>query len=371
MSEPPHPTEFPRKAMVLAAGLGTRLLPLTQFVPKPMLPVASVPLIRYALRLLASAGCQEVMVNLHHLPEQIEEEVGRKAEGLKIQYSHEATILGTGGGLRKVAGFFDQTFFLLNADSIIDLDLAAALATHRAHDALATMVLRSRVKGDTYTVIGVDDAGLVRQIGERVKYQGPDLHPYLFTGVHVLEPEFLDYIPPDIESCINGYAYPKVIEDGRTVAAHIQEGYWADVGTLERYWQTNVDLLTRRAQLSFFDPLASFAHGPSKDVDTVIRLGEKCSLGTSVRLDPPVLLGDGVRVGDEVAVGPEVVVGAGCILGKNCRVRRAILLPGARIEPGEVVDSEVVTRKIRVPFGTRSEAADAPHPPATARPISR
>jgi NDP-sugar pyrophosphorylase family protein len=343
--------------MVLAAGLGTRLAPLTGAVPKPLLPVASVPLIRYALRLLSSAGCQEVMVNLHHLPDLIEAELGRKAEGLKIHFSREPVILGTGGGLRKVASFFDSTFVLLNADAIIDLDLRAALATHRAHDAIATMVLRERQKGDPYTTIGVDEQGRVRQIGDRVKYDGPPLRPFLFTGVHILEPELLDYIPPDIESCINAYAYPKVIEDGRTVAAHVQSGYWADVGTLQRYWQANVDLLSRRAALSFFDPLASFAHGPSRDVDTVIRLGEKTSLGTSVRLEPPVLLCDGVKVGDDAAIGPEVVVGAGCSLGKNCRVRRAILLPGARVEAGETVDGEVVSRKLRVPLLERDAAA--------------
>ncbi|MBN2361688.1 MAG: NDP-sugar synthase [Deltaproteobacteria bacterium] len=342
----------PTKAMVLAAGLGTRLRPLTESVPKALLPIASVPIIRYALKLLASHGVTEVMVNLHWLPDEVEAELGRRAEGLQIHYSREPTILGTGGAIRKVAGFFDRPFYVINADTVIDLDLGALLETHRRAEAIATMVLMERRKGDTYTPVGVDENGLVRQIGDHVAYTGPPLKQHLFTGVHLLEPEVIEYIPPDIESCINRYAYPKVIAAGRRVAAHLYRGCWSDVGTLERYWQVNVDLLRRRTQLAFFDPLAQFAHTPRKDVDDVIRLGEKSFLGEGARLTPPVIAADGARILDGAEVGPEVVLGTGAVVGKGARLAHAIVLPGAKIEANTEIDGAVIAKKMVVPLKT-------------------
>lgn len=337
-----------RKAMVLAAGYGTRLQPLTNVIPKPLVPVAGVPLIRYALRVLSLAGIEDVMINLHHLPDAVEVRLGRRAEGMRLHYSREPAILGTGGGIRKVSSFFDETFAVINADAIIDLDLADALRTHRSQRAIATMVLRERRKEGDFSVVGVDDTGRVRQIADRVAYDGPPLRPYTFTGVHILEPELLDYIPPDIESCINSYAYPKVIEDDRVVAAHVYDGVWADVGTLERYWQINSDFLRRRIQLRSFDPLAEIGNAPRKDVDDVIRLGEKCTLGSGVRLEPPVLVASGARIADGAEVGPEVVVGSGASIGKGAHVSHAIVLDGAKVEAGAAIHHEVVTKKSRV-----------------------
>jgi mannose-1-phosphate guanylyltransferase len=199
-------------------------------------------------------------------------------------------------------------------------------------------------------VVGVDDEGRVRQIADRIEYDGPPLAPHVFTGVHIMEPELLDYIPPDIESCINAYAYPKVIKADRVVAAHVYDGFWADVGTLERYWQVNSDFLRRRVQLQSFDLLAEIGNAPRKDVDDVIRLGDKCTLGAGVRLEPPVIVADGARIADGAEVGPEVVVGSNASIGKGARVMRAILLDGAKVEASAEIRDEVVTRKGRIPL---------------------
>lgn len=344
------PAVRPTKAMVLAAGLGMRLRPLTELVPKPLVPVAGVPLVRYALKLLKFHGFEEAVVNLHHLPDAIEAELGHKAEGLKLHFSREEVILGTGGGLKKVAGFFDSTFVAINADALVDVDLTAAIATHRRLGAMATMVVMPKPRADGYSAVGVDEQGRIRQISGRPAYDGPALTPHTFTGVHVLEREFLDYIPPDVESCINAYAYPKVMEAGGVVAAHRFEGLWCDVGTLERLWQINADLLSQRAQLHFFDPLTAFTHTPRKDVDDVIRLGERVTLGANVRLIPPVMVGNNVRIGDGAEVGPYVVVGPGSHIGKRARVSHSLLLPGSRLRADTRLDAAAVVHKTVVPL---------------------
>lgn len=342
--------QSPKKAMILAAGFGSRLRPLTHFVPKPLVPVASVPLIRYALRLLAQFGVKEVMINLHHLPDQVENALGRQAEGMILHYSRETKILGTGGGLRKVGAFFDDTFILINADAIIDLDIAAALKCHREHQAIATMVLMKKRKSDPYTTVGVNAQGLVQQIGDKPSYEGEPLSPHFFTGAHIMEPEFIDYIPPDIESCIAGYAYPKVLEDSRRVAAYVHDGLWADVGTLQRYWEINADFLQRRAQTQNFWPLASVLPDDIDPGGAVMHIGDKCNIGSTVRLEPPMIICDGARIGDGAVIGPEVVIGAGASVGKNARISHSLLLPNAKIEAGLHVEQEVVSRKFRVPL---------------------
>lgn len=343
-----EPHDLPKKAMVLAAGFGTRLQPLTHFVPKPLVPVASLPLIRYALRLLAQFGVEEVMINLHHLPDQVETSLGRQAEGMRLHYSRETEILGTGGGLRKVASFLDETFILINADAIIDLDIAAAMQTHRQHQAIATMVLKQKQKTDPYTTVGVDATGLVKQIGSKPDYEGEALSPHFFTGAHIIEPEFIDYIPPDIESCIAAYAYPKVIEDQRPVAAHVHEGLWVDVGTLDRYWQINADFLQGRVVTEHFSPLKQVLSEQQAQGTDILHIGEKCNIGSTVRLEPPVIICDGARIGEGAVVGPEVVVGENSVIGKNARVSHSVLLPRAKVDSGDRVDGEAISRKFRV-----------------------
>lgn len=346
--EAPSMIKIPKKAMVLAAGFGSRLRPLTHFVPKPLVPVASLPLIRYALRLLAQFGVEEVMINLHHLPDQVENFLGRQSEGMRLHYSRETEILGTGGGLRKVASFLDETFILINADAIIDLDIAAAVQTHHRQQAIATMVLKKKLKTDPYTTVGVDAQGLVKQIGSKPDYQGEPLKPHFFTGAHIIEPEFIDYIPPDIESCIAGHAYPKVIDDQRPVAAHIHEGLWVDVGTLERYWQINADFLQGRVVTKNFSPLAQVLSEQQERGSEILHIGKKCHIGSTVRLEPPVIICDGARIGEGAVVGPEVVVGENAVIGKNAHIAHSVLLPRAKVDGGDRIDGEAVSRKFRV-----------------------
>ncbi len=340
--------ELPKKAMVLAAGFGSRLQPLTHIVPKPLVPVASLPLIRYALRLLAQFGVQQVMINLHHLGDQVETALGRQAEGMQLHYSRETEILGTGGALRKVASFLDETFILLNADAIIDLDIAAALRTHRQTQAIATMVLKQKGPDDPYTTVGVDNAGLVQQIGSKPDWQGDALRPHFFTGAHIIEPEFIDYIPPDIESCIAGYAYPKVIEDQRPVAAYVHEGLWVDVGTKQRYWQINADFLQGRVVTKNFSPLGEIFSGHAQQAGELVYIGKKCSIGGTVHIVPPVIIGDGVRIGPDAVIGPELVIGDNAVIGKNAKIAHSLLLPRAKVDSGEEIDGEAISRKFRV-----------------------
>jgi len=233
------------KAMVLAAGFGTRLRPLTNSIPKPLLPLGPHPLLVWNLLLLRKHGITEVMMNLHYLGEQIQEVIGDGHEwGLKVSYSVEPALLGTGGGLKHVEPFFEgEPFLVINGDTIFELDLSALMAHHRQANAIATMVLRDDPDVEQWGVVETDAHGHVLTIvgkGQPHSSGGKLLTRRMFAGIHVIDPFLLRHIPRGVPSSIID-AYVLWLERGATVSSYPLRGYWSDVGTPVRYAQVQQD----------------------------------------------------------------------------------------------------------------------------------
>jgi mannose-1-phosphate guanylyltransferase len=228
--------------MILAAGLGTRLRPLTDSLPKPLLPVAGTPLIVWNLLLLRKHGIREVIINLHYLGDLIEKELGDGSKwGMSLSYSHEWTLLGTGGGIKQAQWFFgEDPFLVLNGDTLLELDLATVTACHREGAALATMVLRDDLDADRWGAVEIDDRQHVLRIIGRGRSVEPAMGKRMFAGVHVMDPRLLHEVPYGRESSIID-AYVREIERGSVVLGYTMEGYWSDVGTPERYAQVQHD----------------------------------------------------------------------------------------------------------------------------------
>jgi NDP-sugar pyrophosphorylase family protein len=334
------------KGFVLAAGFGQRMRPVTESVPKPLLPIGNLPLIGYALKLLSFHGITDVIVNLHHLRDKLREAVGDGADyGVRITYSEEEEILGTGGGLKKMhEQLQESTFVVVNSDSIVDVDLFAAIEAHKRAGALATMVLRDDPASAEFGQIEVDQSARIRRIlGQGA--EGGSFRSLMFTGVHVLEPRFLEYIPPDVNTCINRYAYTKALHNDEVLHGFVSTGYFADAGTPARYYQAHVDALEQRIKLRHADPLGGFALSPRREVAEVVRMGTNVELGNNVRLLPPVLLGDGARVGDGATVGPYAVLRPGAHVGKDAAVAHSVVLEGARVDAEARVLRQLVGKK--------------------------
>lgn len=230
------------KAMILAAGFGTRLRPLTDKIPKPLLPIAGQPLIVWNLLLLKQHGVKEMIINLHHLGHLIEEELGNGARfGLRITYSPESVILGTGGGLKQAEGFFHgEPFVVVNGDTLIDLDVTELIERHHRAQALATMVLREDAEAARWGLVEIDQAQHVVRIAGRGLQHSASTSPRMFAGVHVMHPRLLRDVPIGRESSIID-AYVRAIEGEATVLGYTVSGYWSDVGTPERYAQAQRD----------------------------------------------------------------------------------------------------------------------------------
>jgi mannose-1-phosphate guanylyltransferase len=317
--------------MVLAAGFGTRLRPLTDRLPKPAVPVAGLPLLQFALARMRAAGATRAVVNAHHLPGEMERvalEAGRGA-GVQVAISHEPVLAGTGGALREARSWLRDAHavVLWNGDVLFDLDLAAVVAAHRESGALATMVLAPMPPGASYATVDVDRSMAVRRIAGHGP-GGADLVPLHFTGVHVLSPALLDRVPGAPFACdVNRQVYPPWLEQGQ-VRAVVAGGYWNDLGTPGRYLQANLDVLSGAAPVALpgAEPFAALRE---------VAPGVWAEAGADV--DPRATL-----------LGP-AFIGSGCVIPAGSRVERAVLWPGTVLRPGERVVDAVAAGELRVP----------------------
>ncbi len=218
--------------MILAAGFGTRLRPLTDTVPKPMIDVAGHPMIAYPLAVVREAGIREVIINLHHLGGQIRAALGDGARyGLSITYSEEDPILDTGGAIKNAEEFLSgDTFVVLNGDMVIDLDLRAVIDWHRARGATATMVLRPDESDHAYGVIETDGSGRIRRFLGQPAEGDADLSKMMFTGVHVFEPRVFSYMRPG-RFGINAETYPAMLSAGEPLFGYRFGGFWSVLDT--------------------------------------------------------------------------------------------------------------------------------------------
>ncbi len=241
------------KAMLLAAGLGTRLRSLTETTPKVLLPVAGRPILVWNLLLLKRHGITDVIVNLHHLGEQVVQAIGDGSRlGMRVAYSHEPEIQGTGGGIRQAALFLkDGPFLVLNGDTLSACDLTDLIAAHRTGKALATLVLREDPEASRWGPVTVDAGARILQINGKpplAPQARPLPAPCMFAGIHVLEPEVLDAIPPGPSSIID--VYHALLGKGRVLRGWRMNGYWSDIGTRERYEQAEQDTAEGRLAIS-------------------------------------------------------------------------------------------------------------------------
>ncbi len=225
------------KAMILAAGRGERLRPLTNQIPKPLIPVADKPLIHHTLSYLKNCGIEEVVINLHHLGDQIQSYVGDGSRwGLRIHYSLERQLLGTGGGIQKAAPYLlQETFVVLNGDILLELDLKEVVAFHKENNADVTMVLRKDPDVDRFGAIEVDGYDRVRQILGRIPIPKAPRKRLMFTGVHVLEPEVFSHMPSDLDVFSIIDVYVAMLLDEARIMGYPMTGFWADLGTKGRY----------------------------------------------------------------------------------------------------------------------------------------
>lgn len=339
------------KAMILAAGKGTRVRPITHTIPKPMIPILQKPVMEFLLELLRKHGFTEIMVNVSHLAEEIESYFrdGQRF-GVNIGYSFEGRIvdgeligeaLGSAGGIRHIhdfSPFFDETFVVLCGDALIDLDLTAALKWHKEKGAIATVITKPvpLESVSSYGVVVTDPEDRVISFQEKPS-QEEALSTNINTGIYIFEPEVINYIPPNQKYDIGGDLFPKLVEMGAPFYAVSMDFEWVDIGKVPDYWQAIRGVLLGEIKNV---PI------PGKQVREGIYTGLNVAVNwDKVDITGPVYIGSMTRIEDGAKIIGPTMIGPNCWICSDATVSNSVIFEYSRLGRGaRLVDKLVFGR---------------------------
>ena len=328
------------KAMILAAGKGTRVRPITHTIPKPMIPILQKPVMEFLLELLREHGFTEIMVNVSHLAEEIENYFrdGQRF-GVEIAYSFEGRIedgeligdaMGSAGGLKKIQNFqrfFDDTFVVLCGDALVDLDLTEAVKRHKAKGALASLITK-RVPLDqvsSYGVVVTDDDGRVRSFQEKPEVDEAASN-MINTGIYIFEPEVLDFVPSDQPFDIGSDLFPKLVAAGAPFYALPMEFEWVDIGKVPDYWQAIRSVLQGQVRQVKI---------PGKEVRPGIYAGLNVAANwDQINVTGPIYVGAMTKIEDGATIIGPAMIGPNCHICEDATIDNSIIFDYSRIGAG-------------------------------------
>jgi NDP-sugar pyrophosphorylase family protein len=321
------------RAMVLAAGVGERMRPLTDHLPKPLLPIANRPVMGYVLEHLGRHGFTEVIANLHYRPQEIVEHFGDGSEyGVQLTFSYERELLGPAGGVGQCKSFLGgDTFLVTGADDLTRMDLTELVSAHRRVGAIASIGLVEVEDTSEYGIVVTDDEGRIQRFVEKPKGEAPSRTAN--TQIYLFEPDVFNFVPPDRFYDWGFHAFPAMVEAGVPFYGFQLDGYWRDIGSIEDYIAANVDVLERRFE----------ARMVGTEVEPGVWLGEGATIEPSGKVVPPVVIGDGCVVRPGASVGAGTSVGGGVEIPSGSSLSACVVWARARIPRGVRLDRAVVT----------------------------
>ncbi|NJL01838.1 MAG: NDP-sugar synthase [Spirulinaceae cyanobacterium RM2_2_10] len=339
------------KAMILAAGKGTRVRPITYTIPKPMIPILQKPVMEFLLELLRQHGFTQVMVNVSHLADEIESyfrdgqrfgvEIGYSFEGRIVDGKLVGEALGSAGGLRRIQDFypfFDDTFVVLCGDALIDLDLTAAVKLHKQRGAIATIITKNvpRELVSSYGVVVTDDDGRIRSFQEKPRVEDA-LGTAINTGIYIFEPEVINYVPSNQVFDIGSELFPKLVEINAPFYAAAMDFQWVDIGKVPDYWHAIRGVLRGEIQNV---PI------PGKEVKPGVYTGLNVSANwDQIDVTGPVYVGAMTRIEDGAKITGPSMIGPSCYICSGATVDNSVVFEYSRLGPGvRLVDKLVFGR---------------------------
>src|SRR5215210_1473622 len=330
------------KAMVLAAGKGTRLFPHTGEIPKPMAPVVGKPIIQHIFELLARTGVDEVYVNVHYLADAILDTYGSatSVNGMRVRITREDRLMGTAGSVRRMAEHFWETFVVIMGDALTDVDVREVVSFHKERGALATLALMRVADTSQYGVVELDSEQNITGFQEKPD-PGEAVSDLANTGIYVLEPEVLDYIPTGTSFDFAEDVFPRLLEAGEKLAAYEGNFYWSDIGTLKAYRAAQHDALSGKVRLKM----------PGERRSEGLWVDRGVRLHSTVALEGRIVLKQGSVIGPGVTLVGDTTVGSGCLVHPRATIKRSILFPGASIGDGAYLEGCIVGHGYAVQAG--------------------
>ncbi len=325
------------KAMILAAGKGTRVRPITYTVPKPMIPILTKPVMEFLVELLRLHGFNEIMVNVSHLADEIENYFrdGSRFD-VQIAYSFEGRIvegkligeaLGSAGGMRRIQDFcpyFDDTFVVLCGDALIDLDLTAAVKWHKEKGSIATIIMKSVPKEQvsSYGVVVTDENNRIHAFQEKPSVEEA-LSTNINTGIYIFEPEVLDYIPSGVEYDIGGDLFPQLVAKQAPFYGLTMDFQWVDIGKVPDYWQAIRDVLAGKVKNVSI---------PGKEIRPGIYTGLNVAMNLErVNITGPVYIGGMTKIEDGATIIGPTMIGPSCHICGGATIDNSVIFEYSRL----------------------------------------
>lgn len=327
------------KAMILAAGVGSRLDPLTRNMPKPMVPIVNKPVMEHIVELLAKNGFKEIMVNLHYLGEQIQEYFGTGEKwGVKLHYSPEEQLWGDAGSVKRCESFFDEdTFVVVGGDDLADIDLKRLVRFHEEKKALATIALSLVDDPSEYGIALLNDRGRITRFLEKPKGE------VIFsnsanTGVYIFDKAIFELIPKGVPYGFGHNLFPSLLQQKSRFYGYLTRSYWKDVGNLKQYQEAHRDALSGRVEVKL----------PYKEVKKYVWMGDNVQIDPSAEIGYPVIIGNNCRIEKGAKLLEYSILGDDCVLEEGSAVKQSVLWQGATVMRKTMLERCVVGDKVSV-----------------------
>lgn len=328
------------KALFLAGGRGTRLKPLTDHLPKPMVPIMGRPLLERSISELERCGTNEIVLSTCYREDRIKKHfTGNDGLKAKINYVSEDIPLGTGGAIKNCQKYFDDTFLIFNSDILMNIDCNDMVKYHREKHADVTIAATYVPNPSSYGVIEYDSNGYAVTFTEKPK-PGEERSNYINAGVYVFNPDVLELIPSGRVVSVEKEIFPKILEKGLKIAVYRKDSYWLDIGTPEKYMKAHRDIFDGHCQIAENDFTKNDIYGFSN-----VKMHE------TTKVIGPVWFGKNVRLGANVTVGPNAVIGSGFQTGRGCNIRDSIVWDDVSIGSGVNIVNSIVTSGCNIGTG--------------------
>jgi mannose-1-phosphate guanylyltransferase / phosphomannomutase len=327
------------RAVLMAGGSGTRLRPLTCDLPKPMVPILNRPIAEHIINLLKRHNINEVIATLHYLPDALRDYFQDGNDfGVQMTYAvEEDQPLGTAGCVKNIAELLDETFLVISGDSITDFDLTAAIQYHKEKKSKATLILTRVPNPIEFGVVITDKDGLINRFLEKPS-ASEIFSDTVNTGIYILEPEILDYLPANTECDFSKDLFPLLLEKNDPMYGYVAQGYWCDVGSLDSYRQAQYDGLQQKVKLDF----------AYNEISPGLWVGQNTYIDQSAVIETPVLIGDNCRIGARVQIDSGTVLGDNVTIGSDANLKRPIIWNGGVIGDEAHLSACVISRGARV-----------------------
>jgi len=331
------------KAMVLAAGVGSRLDPLTSIVPKPLVPITNVPVMELIVRHLKKHGYDNLIANLHYLPDQLEAHFGDGQRfGIDIQFRNEGQLSGDAGGVRACRDFLsDGTFVVMMGDLLTDCDITAVVAEHKKKGALASIAVKQVPDVEHFGVVVTDENGFITGFQEKPKKEEA-LSNLASTGIYIFEPEIFEHMPATGVYGFGRQLFPELVAKGAPVLGVEFKSYWSDVGTIAQYRQSNFDSLNGLVDVDI--P----AEKTQRDGRTLY-LGRQADLDDSAELNGTLLLGNRSKIAKGATLEGSIVIGDDCEIEEDVHLNNVLIWSGSRVPRGARIENSIVSDSAVIP----------------------